>query len=239
MKYLYGPVKSRRIGSSLGISLTPYKTCSFNCLYCQLGKTNALIVERKEYIDPKEILEELRLWLENNPEEANILDYITLAGSGEPTLNIKLSEIIDSIRKITNHKIALITNSSLLSSQDIRREILGVDLIIPSLDAVTQEVLIKVDNPFLGIKVEDIIDGLILLRKEFKGKIWLEVMLLKGINDDIRHIKKLKEVIEQINPDKVQINSPVRMPIGANVSAVSKSKLVKIKNILGEKAEIV
>jgi wyosine [tRNA(Phe)-imidazoG37] synthetase (radical SAM superfamily) len=121
----------------------------------------------------------------------------------------------------------------------LRKEISKADLIVPSLDAVTQELFVKIDRPHKGLRIEDIIEGLISLRREFKGKIWLEVMLVKGVNDDIRHIRKLKEVIERINPDKIQLNSPVRTASEAGILSVSRPKLKKIANILGEKAEIV
>jgi len=238
MKYLYGPVKSRRLGNSLGISLTPYKTCDFDCVYCQLGRTTNLTLERKEYIKINDIIAELKVWLENNQEAAQGLEYITLSGSGEPTLNAKLAELISEIKNLTPLKIAVLTNSSLLSDNQVRGQLLAADLIVPSLDAVTQQLFIRIDRPHPDISVENVIEGLVALRREFRGKIWLEVMLAKGINDDIRHIRKLKEVIERINPDKVQLNSPVRTTAEKGVLPVAKSKLKKIKEILGEKVEI-
>lgn len=237
MKYLYGPVKSRRIGLSLGINLTPYKTCNFDCVYCQLGKTATLSTQRMEYIKVSEVLDELKVWLANNKEAAQSFDYITLSGSGEPTLNSGCGELISGIRRLTDHKIAVLTNASLLADSQVRLAVMGADLIVPSLDAVTQELFVKVDRPHPDIKIEDIINGLIALRREFRGKIWLEVMLVKGFNDDIRYIRKLKEVIDRINPDKIQINSPVRTTAEINVLPVAKTKLNKIKEILGDKAE--
>ena len=238
MKYLYGPVKSRRLGFSLGISLTPYKACSFDCVYCQLGKTNNLTLERKEYIRISEIIAEFKAWLAEKKELTRELEYITLSGSGEPTLNTGLGELIAGIRGLTPLKIAVLTNASLLADSRVRAQLLGADLIVPSLDAVTENLFARVDRPHAGIKLEDLINGLIALRREFRGKIWLEVMLIKGVNDDIRHIRKLKEVVEKINPDKLQLNSPVRTTSEAGILPVAKSKLKKIKEILGEKAEI-
>ena len=239
MKYLYGPVKSRRLGFSLGINLTPYKTCSFDCVYCQLGKTSNLTLFRSEYIKIGEIVDELKEWFNSHKDGLPSLDYITVSGSGEPTLNTKISDLIGQLRILSSAKIAVITNSSLLGDGALRREILGADLIVPSLDAVTQELFTKVDRPHPDSRIDEIISGLISLRKEFKGKIWLEVMLVKGVNDDIRHIRKLKSAIDLINPDKVQINSPVRTTSDEGVLAVSKSKLKEIKDILGDKAEII
>lgn len=239
MKYLYGPIKSRRLGFSLGLNLTPYKTCSFDCVYCQLGKTSNLTVLRSEYVKISEILDELKEWLSNHQADISALDYITLSGSGEPTLNTKISDLINQLKRFSSTKIAVITNSSLLNDAALRREILGADLIVPSLDAVAQDLLVKVDRPHQDIKVDEIINGLISLRGEFKGKIWVEVMLVKGLNDDMRHIRKLKSVIDRINPDRIQINSPVRTTSDQGVFSVDKSKLKKIKDILGEKAEII
>jgi len=238
MKYLYGPVKSRRLGASLGISLTPHKTCNFDCIYCQLGKTNNKTIERKVYIKVAEIIDELKTWLEGRKDIIQDLEYITLSGSGEPTLNTGFGELISEIRKVTSLKIALLTNASFISDKDIRQQMLGADLIVPSLDAVTQSLFTKVNRPYPGINIEDIINGLIALRREFRGKIWLEVMLAKGINDDIRHIRKLKNIIEEINPDKVQVNSPIRTTAEDGVLPVAGLKLKKIKEILGEKVEI-
>ena len=253
MKYVYGPLKSRRLGLSLGITLTPPKICNLNCIYCQLGKTVKLLNERKAYVPIEDIFTELKWWLENNPEERKRLGYITFSGSGEPTLNSKIGELIEKIKNITDLPIAIITNSSLLGDPSVRRDICLADLIIPSLDAATPEVFAKIGRPHPDVKIEEIINGLVSLRKEFPGKIWLEVMLVQGINDDLRHIKKLKAVIDEIKPDKIQLNSPVRSsqkavvwpPIAKattaepNILPVSKEKLGKIKEIFGEKCEII
>jgi len=223
----------------LGINLTPHKTCTFDCIYCQLGKTTVKTRERKEYISIAEITEELKNWLQNNPCEINNPRFITLSGSGEPTLNFKIADLIKEVKKITAVPVAIITNASLLISPLVRQELQGIDLIVPSLDAVTQAVFEKIDRPLEGIAVAGIIDGLIALKKEHKGQIWLEVMLVRGVNDDLRQIKKLKEAVEKINPDKVQLNSPVRSTAEPNILPVDRKKLKKIKEILGEKCEII
>ncbi|MFH1202564.1 MAG: radical SAM protein [Candidatus Omnitrophota bacterium] len=239
MKYIYGPVKSRRLGLSLGVSLTPYKTCTFDCIYCQLGDTTHKTTERKEYIKIEEILNELKAWLGANNEIQKTVNYITLSGSGEPTLNVNIGEFIFQIKRIVNIPVAVITNSSFLSQASVRSQLLGADLIVPSLDAVSVSIWQKIDRPELNLKLDGIIQGLVSLRKEFKGKIWLEVMLVSGINDDIRQIKKLKEAIDMINPDKIQLNSPVRVAAESGILAVDKKKLEKIQEILGDKTEII
>ena len=239
MKYIYGPVKSRRLGLSLGITLTPYKICSFNCVYCQLGRTTLQAHERKEYIPVQEMVNELKSWFFHNAQQAKNLNYITLSGAGEPTLNIKMGEIIAEIKKITALPIAVITNASLLNMPSVRKELCNADLIVPSLDSVDLTSFIKIDRPKEEIKIEGIIDGLVNLRKEFKGKVWLEVMLVKGINDGLEQVRKLKEIIDKINPDKVQLNSPVRSTAEPQVQAVDKKRIEKIKEILGERCEII
>lgn len=239
MKYIYGPVQSRRLGISLGLSLTPYKVCTFDCIYCQLGRTTDITLERKEYVSVEEILEELKSWFAGHPGEEGRLDYITLSGSGEPTLNIGLNDLISGIKKIARIPIALMSNASLFSEASVRQALSGVDLIVPSLDAVSPKIFAKIDRPHAQIKIEGIIEGLVSLRKEFPGKIWLEIMLVRGVNDDLRQIKKLKEVIKRINPDKIQLNSPVRTTSEQGIFAVDKNKLKKIKEIIGEKCEIV
>ncbi|MBI5145482.1 MAG: radical SAM protein [Candidatus Omnitrophica bacterium] len=239
MRYIYGPVKSRRLGLSLGITLTPCKICSFNCVYCQLGRTTNLTRDREEYIPNQEILEEFKLWLENNRQAQAALNYITLSGAGEPTLHIRIAELIREIKKITSLPLAVITNASLFSDAALRQALLPCDLIVPSLDAVSPQVFAKVDRPHPEIKIEEVIEGLVQFRREFKGKIWLEVMLVRGINDDLRQIKKLREVIDRINPDKIHLNSPVRATAEANILPVDKKKLEKIKEILGENCEVI
>ncbi len=239
MRYVYGPIQSRRIGLSLGITLTPYKVCSFNCVYCQLGRTDERTIQRKEYLNIAGIAKELDTWIKGNSLQAKELDYITFSGSGEPSLHIGIGELIGESKKIIPVPVTVITNASLINIPLVRQQLQGAYLIVPSLNAATQDVFEKIDRPVEGIKVEDIINGLINLRKEFKGKIWLEVMLVKGINDDLRHIRKLKEAIDAINPDSVQLNSPVRSTAEPGIFSVEKNKLLEIKKILGDKCEIV
>ena len=197
------------------------------------------VSERKEYATVEEIISELQSWLSSHPQEAKDLRFVTLSGLGEPTLNTRIGELISQARKATGASIAVITNSTLLGDPLIRREILEADLIVPSLDAVDPEIFKKIDRPCSAIKLNKIIEGLVALRKEFRGKIWLEVMLVAGVNDDIRHIKELNKTIRRINPDKIQLNSPVRSTAEKNVFPVERAKLEKIRDILGNKAEII
>lgn len=235
-KYIVGPIISRRLGVSLGIDPIPSKTCSFDCLYCEVTKTNNKTIERKEYINAYDILNELKHYLENSTKK---LDYITFSGSGEPTLNSKIGYIIKEIKKLTNIPVAVITNSSIIDRKDVRNDIINADLIIPSLDAVTESVFKKIDLPHKSIKIENIINGLIELRKEYNGQIWLEVLILKNYNDNIEEIKKIAEVTKKIKPNKIQINSLDRAPAYSIAQKADESILKKFKEILGNIAEVI
>jgi wyosine [tRNA(Phe)-imidazoG37] synthetase (radical SAM superfamily) len=239
MKYIYGPIKSRRLGLSLGLSLSPDKTCDLNCIYCQWGRTKETVVIRKEYAKIEEIIAELESWMRENPQTTKEIKFVTLSGLGEPTLNTRIGELIGRVKKITGSRIAVITNSTLLGDPLVRKALLEADLIAPSLDAVDEKIFKQIDRPHAAVKLDEIIAGLVALRKEFRGKIWLEVMFIRGVNDARQHIEQLKKVIQRINPDKVQLNSPVRSTAEKNVLPVDKAKLEKIKEILGDKAEII
>jgi len=188
-------------------------------------------------VSAQQILTELQQFLQENPTQD--IDYITLSGSGEPLLNVKIKMIIEGIKHLAPLPVALITNSALLVDEALRKEILGLDLIVPSLDAATQDVFQAIDRPCNTICIEQVIEGLIALRKEFSGKLWLEIMLVKGVNDDVEYMRSFKEVIEKIQPDKIHLNVAARPPSEAWVKAPSLQRLKQIKSILGEKCEIV
>jgi wyosine [tRNA(Phe)-imidazoG37] synthetase (radical SAM superfamily) len=239
MKYIYGPLKSRRLGNSLGVSLTPQKTCNFDCIYCQLGRTACLTDERKAYVKTVDIIHEFKAWLRNNSQAARDINFVTISGAGEPTLSSAISEVISGIKQLSGLPVAVITNASLLHIREVRSALLAADLIVPSLDAVSQGIFIKIDRPIENVKVEEIISGLVALRKEFKGQIWLEVMIVAGVNDDLRQIRMLKEAVDRIEPDKIQINSPVRAAAEKDILAADKKRLEEIREILGDKCEVV
>jgi len=239
LKYIYGPIKSRRLGLSLGLSLSKDKICNLDCIYCQWGSVGKTVLKRSEYAKVDEIIHELKSWIQDNPQKTKELKFITLSGLGEPTLNTHIGELIDRVKEVTEAKIAVITNSTLLGDPQVRKELLGVDLIVPSLDAVDPKIFKQIDRPNIGIKLDEIIDGLVALRKEFSGKIWLEIMFISGMNDDLGHVEELKKIIQRINPDKIQINSPVRSTAEKNVYPVEITKLEKIKEILGDITEII
>ncbi|MCK5171231.1 MAG: radical SAM protein, partial [Bacteroidales bacterium] len=199
-----------------------------NCIYCECGATNKLTTERKEYVSFKEIISELKDYFENNGNP----DFITFSGAGEPTLNVHIGKVIDYIK--TNHSevpVAVLTNGSLLGMQEVRQELLQADLILPSLDAATNEVFKKIDRPANNLMIDDYIQGLIDFSKEFKGTIWLEVMILPGINDDLENLTLIKDAILKIQPKKVQLNTLDRPGVISGLRAASRVELQNIMDL--------
>ena len=233
--YIYGPVPSRRLGLSLGVDLVPYKICSYDCIYCQLGRTTKKTITQKPYIDAEKILKQLDLKLLKNI----CMDYITMAGSGEPTLNSEIEFLIHEIKKKTDIPVAVLTNGSLFGNRRVGRSIIEADVVIPSLDAYNQKMFETINRPHSDIKFIDTVKGLIDFRKEYRKEIWLEVFLLDGINSSENDATMFKEWIEKINPDKVHINTAVRPSAEIYARQVSSEKLLKFCSVLGEKAEII
>jgi wyosine [tRNA(Phe)-imidazoG37] synthetase (radical SAM superfamily) len=233
--YTYGPVPSRRLGFSLGIDIIPLKTCSLNCIYCQLGPATPKTLQKKEYFPSSEILSQVKKKLSSGQR----IDYITFSGSGEPTLNRALGKLIGEIKKTTSIPVAVLTNSTLLSQKSVRNDLMAADLVVPSLDAATPEIFVRVNRPHPSLNIEEIIQGLRKFSKEFKGSIWLEIMLVKGVNDSLTHIRKLKEAIAKIKPEKVQINTVIRPPAEKYARPLSLKDLENIKKILGKNCEII
>lgn len=203
-KYLFGPVPSRRLGMSLGVDLVPKKVCSLDCVYCEVGKTTKLSLERREYIPGEKIREELTHYFSQNPDP----DYITFSGSGEPTLNIKFGEILNFIKMIKPAiPVAVLTNGTLFNDKNLRKEVMNADLVLPSLDAATQAVFEKINCPASELNIQDYIQGIIDFSQEFQGKIWLEILILPGYNDHKEEIAELRKAILQIRADSVQLNT--------------------------------
>lgn len=233
--HVYGPVPSRRLGFSLGVDILPYKTCSFDCVYCQLGRSAAKSVRRARYFSAPEVLGQIRRALGSGRR----IDYITFSGSGEPTLNTLIGPLIREIKKLTPVPVAVLTNASLLGRPSVRRAIRPADVVVPSLDAATPRGFRRVNRPQPSIRVEDVIAGLEKFRSEFKGQVWLEVMLVKGLNDSGDDIAALKTAISRIRPDKVQLNTVVRPPAESWARPLSRRALGRIRNELGGTAEVV
>ena len=233
--FVYGPVPSRRLGRSLGVDLVPYKVCSYDCIYCQLGRTKEKTIERKPYITVVRILEQVYKKL----KEGIRADYITLAGSGEPTLNSEIGSLIRDIKKHTEIPVAVLTNSSLLGNSQVREAIMEADVVLPSLDAHDQEGFETINRPHFEIKFETMVEGLIAFRKEYSGEIWLEVFILDGINSTGTDAMQFKHWIERVNPQKIHINTAVRPAAEAYARQVSPEKMAGFCKVLGEKAEVI
>ena len=226
-KYLFGPVPSRRLGMSLGIDLVPEKVCSLNCVYCEVGNTTKLTTDRKEYILYDKIKAELSDYFQNNSDP----DYITFSGYGEPTLNVKFGEILRYIKKIKPHiPVAILTNGTLFYDHSLQEEIKTADVVLPSLDAATEEVFQKLNRPADGLSLTNYINGLIEFSRNFKGKIWLEVFILPGYNDHQEELEKLKNIIREINPDSIQLNTLDRPGTEPGLRGARPEELQKIKD---------
>lgn len=224
-KHLFGPVPSRRLGMSLGIDLIPKKVCSLNCVYCEVGKTTKLTLDRMEYVKFDKVIAELKQFMSSKPK----IDYITFSGSGEPTLNSRIGDILDFIkRNYPGVKTAVLTNGTLLFDKKLRDEVQNADVILPSLDAASQAAFEKINRPSPTLKIEACIQGLVNLRKEYSKKIWLEVFILKGYNDSKEELDLLKEAILKINPDSVQLNTLDRPGTVAGLIPLSNNELQDI-----------
>ncbi|UMB54247.1 radical SAM protein [Lutibacter sp. A64] len=226
-KHLFGPVPSRRLGMSLGIDLIPKKVCSLNCVYCEVGKTTNLTTERLEYVKYNSVITELEKFMSNNPK----IDYFTFSGSGEPTLNSKIGAILKFIKKkYPIIKTAILTNGTLLYDKNLRKELMDADVILPSLDAASKEVFLKINRPSKKLTIESHIQGLVDLRKEYKGKIWLEILFLKGYNDSKKELTLMKEAILKIKPDSIQLNTLDRPGTRQDLIPLTKMELQEISD---------
>ena len=234
-KYLFGPVPSRRLGLSFGVDIVPFKTCSLDCVYCQLGTTQKQTIERKDYVPIEPVLDELKERLDEGVQA----DFITISGSGEPTLNSRLGEFIDKIKDITEIPVAIITNGTLFYLPEVRADCAKADLVLPSLDAGDEGVFLKINRPHPDISIEKLISGLTSFRNEFSGQIWLEIFLVEGLNTAPEQIEKIRKAIERIRPDKIQLNTAVRPTAIEGIERVKPEQLEAIAGLLWANCEIV
>ncbi|MBN2546370.1 MAG: radical SAM protein [Spirochaetes bacterium] len=234
-KYIFGPVPSRRLGYSLGVDVIPYKTCSFDCIYCELGKTTNNTIERKEYIPSINLKIELKKKLESGLK----IDYITFSGSGEPTLYSRLKELIDFIKETTNIPVALLTNGSLLWNKNVQKDIKNIDLVIPSLDAGNEKNYKFVNRPHKNLEFKKVVDGLINFSYQFKNKIWLEILVLKNITDSEEEIIQIADYTKKMHLDKIQLNSAYRPGTESYAKPVSFKKMNQMKKYFTHKVEII
>ncbi|MBD3246903.1 MAG: radical SAM protein [Candidatus Omnitrophica bacterium] len=235
-RYFYGPVPSRRLGYSLGVDVIPKKLCPFDCVYCQTGRTTEKTIERVSFVNTDRLKKELIGILAGKAT----IDVITFSGSGEPTLHQNLDRIIAVIREVCGRRIpvCVITNSSLLFLPEVRRELAAADIVIPSLDAPNEALLRKINRPCAQVNFERIVEGLVKFRAEFEGRFWLEIMIVKGINDSPEAAAEWKGLIQRIRPDKVQLNIPVR-PSQEHAAVPDQETLRMIQEVIGEETEVV
>ncbi|MFX1310378.1 MAG: radical SAM protein [Promethearchaeota archaeon] len=235
MRYVYGPVPSRRLGNSLGIDPIPSKTCNYQCIYCQLGKTTKFTNIRKNYLPKKKVIAEI--------EQAigiyeNDIDYITFVGSGEPTLYKDLKELILRVKELSKKPVCVITNGSLLYQKEVQNALICSDVVLPSLDAGDEKSFIKINRPHPSINFKDLIQGFIDFRKIFTGRFWIEVMLMKGINDTKEELLKIKEKLDLIKPDRIDINVPIRPPVEEWVKIPNENIISILNDIFGNYTNI-
>lgn len=224
-KYLFGPVPSRRLGMSLGIDLVPHKVCSLNCVYCECGRTTNLTTERKEYVPIDEIFTELNSFLIENPPP----DYVTFSGTGEPTLNSGIGRIMSFIKiNYPSIPVAVITNGTLLSNKQVRKELLKADLVLLSLDAASERIFRKINIPHKSLNINSHIQGIVDFRNEYSGKINLEVFIISGYNDNLEELDSLKDAILKINPDVVQLNTLDRPGTVEKLRTATNSELQRV-----------
>ena len=224
-KYIFGPVPSRRLGVSLGVDLVMSKTCNLNCIYCECGSTTKFYNRRDSYIDIDRLIEEVKDILQNLTP-----DYITFSGSGEPTLNKDLGMIIREIRKIYSGKIAVITNSTLLNDSDVREALEEADLIIPSLDAISEDIFEKINRPIEGLHAKNILDGMTKFLSETKKEVYLEIFIVEGINDGDEELKKFVEYLKDKKVTVIQLNTLARPGATENIKPASMKRLTEIKD---------
>ena len=233
--YVFGPVPSRRLGRSLGVDLVPFKTCTYDCIYCQLGRTTNKTVERREYVPTDAVLSEIRQKL----DEGVSADYITLSGSGEPALHSRIGEVIAGIKAMTDVPVAVLTNGSLLWQDEVAEGLSRADLVIPSLDAGDAALFRHVNRPHEAVSFDEMVRGLAELRGRFRGEIWLEVFLLAGVTGIDAEVLKLKAIIDEIQPDRVQLNTAVRPTAEDFAFALSPAEMKSLCRLMGPTPEVI
>jgi len=234
-RHVYGPVPSHRLGRSLGVDLVPFKTCAYNCIYCQLGRTTDLTITRREYVPVEQILVQLKEKLRTGPTP----DYVSLAGSGEPTLHARIGKLIAGIKRLTRIPVAVLTNGLLLSMRDIQDALMEADLVLPSLDAGDADLFRLVNRPHAQIEFDAMVDGLAVFRERFTKPVWLEVMLLAGITGIRAEVEKIAALARRIRPERVQINTITRPPCEEFAYPVSPDVMAAFARLFGRGASVV
>jgi len=228
-------VPSRRLGRSLGVDLVPLKACTLDCVYCQIGRTTERTLARRDYVSNDVILKELAAKL----AAGVAADYITLSGSGEPTLHADIGDLIDSIRSMTAIPIAILTNGTLLGDPEVRHACAKADVVVPSLDAGDETVFQQINRPHATLSLSKLVDGICAFRDEFDGEIWLEVFLIEGLNTSDEQVRRIGALAERIRPEKIHLNTAVRPTAETDVRPLAPERLDELRRELGPKAEVV
>jgi len=234
-KYLFGPVPSRRLGRSLGVDLTPFKTCTFDCVFCQLGRTTRKTIKRKEYVLVKDVKAELSRWVKSGGKT----DYITLSGSGEPTLHSHFGEVLRFIREKTPFPAVLLSNGTLFWQPAVRKSACQANIVKLSLSAWDQFSFEHVNRPHPDLKFSQIVDGYRTFRDEFQGKLWIEVFLLWGMNSVTRDVEKIAKLAETIRPDEIHLNTAVRPPAEDFAVPVPRKQMEVLAGLFRPRAKII
>jgi len=237
MSFVFGPLPSRRLGQSLGIDPLPLKACNWNCVYCQLGRTVPLSNERREYFPRESILAEVREALAGHgPGD---IDWVTLVGSGETTLYSGLGWLLRQIKTLTGIPVAVITNGSLLYLPEVRQDLLAADAVLSSLDAGSARLYREINRPWPELSYELLVEGLIAFRREYRGRLWVEVMLMRDINDSEEALQDIAGILQRVQPDQVHISLPSRPPAETTVQLPDEAALRRATAILGGRACVV
>jgi wyosine [tRNA(Phe)-imidazoG37] synthetase (radical SAM superfamily) len=230
--HLFGPVPSRRLGMSLGIDLIPHKICSLNCVYCECGATTSLTHERRDYVPVEEVYDELNDFFKNNPDP----DYLTFSGAGEPTLHLHIGEVIAFLKELRPAiPVAVLTNGTLFGDPAVRSELMQADLVLPSLDAATDLALRRINRPLRSLSASGYVEELVRFSQEFKGEIWLEILILPGYNDGEENLNALKEAVIRINPGRIQLNTLDRPGTIEGLLPARMAQLQEIATLFGSR----
>ncbi len=234
-KYLFGPVPSRRLGLSLGVDLVPHKTCSMNCIFCQLGNTARTTIERREYVPTEDVLAEISDW----QAQGGQTDVITLSGGGEPTLHSRFGEVLDFVKAKTRHRTVILSNGSLLHLPEVRRDAARADIVKITLSSWDEDSFRKIHRPPAEVTFARIIEGACTLRDEFAGQIWLEVFVIPGVNAAAEQIRAIAEFAARIRADRIHLNTAVRPAADKSIRPVSPDALEKLADLFAPRAEVI
>ncbi len=228
-RYVYGPVPSRRLGMSLGVSPIPKKTCNYSCIYCQLGRTDKMVYTREMFTKVSDILDEF----DSTKGSVNEFDAVTVVGEGEPTLYLGLGKLIRGLKDRTDKPVAVITNGALLFDPEVREELMAADIVMPSADAWDEESFRSINRPVGLLRYKQVRDGLVDFSKSYRGQLWLEIMLMKGINDSPEAFGRYKELLKELNYDRLYLNTPVRPPAEDFVRFLERDDMERAEEVLG------